>query len=278
MSTATITAADINKLRQMTGAGMMDCRKALTETNGDFEAAVDWLRKKGQKVAALRGDREAKEGVVLAKTTADNKTGIAICLSCETDFVSKNADFVAFAQSIIDAAIAGNVKSADELNALQINGAKIADLVNDKLASIGEKIGISKFERVDAPYVASYIHGANRMGVLVGLSKEAAEAGKDVAMQIAAMNPVAVDADSVPKETVERERAIVTEQISADPKMAGKPAEMIAKIAEGKLNAFFKEQTLLAQAFVKDGGKSVGDYLKSAGDVTVTEFKRISLG
>jgi elongation factor Ts len=279
MSTATITAADINKLRQTTGAGMMDCRKALTETNGDFEAAVDWLRKKGQKIAALRGDREAKEGVVLAKTTADNKTGIAICLSCETDFVSKNADFVAFAQSIMDAAIAGNVKSADELNTLQVNGAKIADLVNDKLASIGEKIGISKFERVDAPYVASYIHGANRMGVLVGVSREAAEAGKDIAMQIAAMNPVAVDADSVPAATVERERAIVTEQISADPKMAGKPAEMIAKIAEGKLNAFFKEQTLLAQAFVKDNSKSVGDYLKSVGsDLKITEFKRIALG
>lgn len=279
MSTATITAADINKLRQMTGAGMMDCRKALTETNGDFEAAVDWLRKKGQKVAVLRGDREAKEGVVLAKTTADNKTGIAICLSCETDFVSKNADFVAFAQSIMDTAINGNVKTADELNALQINGAKIADLVNDKLASIGEKIGISKFERVDAAYVASYIHGANRMGVLVGLSKEAAEAGKDLAMQIAAMNPVAVDSDSVPAATIERERAIVTEQISADPKMAGKPADMIAKIAEGKLNAFFKEQTLLAQAFVKDNGKSVGDYLKSIdGDLKVTEFKRIALG
>src|SRR5215467_9383292 len=228
MSTVTISAQDINKLRQMTGAGMMDCRKALTESNGDFEAAIDWLRKKGAKVAALRGDREAKEGVVLAKTTADNKTGIAICLSCETDFVSKNADFVAFAQSIMDAAISGNVKSADELNALQINGAKIADLVNDKLASIGEKIGISKFERVDAPYVASYIHGANRMGVLVGLSKEAPEAGKDIAMQIAAMNPVAVDSESVPAATVERERAIVTEQISADPKMAGKPAEMIA--------------------------------------------------
>ena len=279
MSTATITAADINKLRQMTGAGMMDCRKALTETNGDFEAAVDWLRKKGQKVAALRGDREAKEGVVLAKTTADNKMGIAICLSCETDFVSKNADFVAFAQSIIDAAVAGNVKNAEELNNLQIDGAKIVDLVNDKVASIGEKIGISKFERVDAPYVASYIHGANRMGVLVGFSKEAVEAGKDVAMQIAAMNPVALDAESVPSSVVERERAIVTEQIAADPKMAGKPADMIAKIADGKLNAFFKEQTLLAQAFVKDGSKSVGDYLKSTGgDLKVTEFKRIALG
>src|SRR5689334_9318728 len=279
MSGVAITAADINKLRQMTGAGMMDCRKALTETNGDFEAAIDWLRKKGAKVAALRGDREAKEGVVLAKTTADNKTGITLCVSCETDFVGKNADFVAFAQSIIDAAVAGNVKSLDELNAVSINGAKVADLVNDKLASIGEKIGITKFERVDAEFVASYIHGANRIGVLVGFNKPASDAGKDVAMQIAAMNPVAVDAESVPAATIERERAIVTEQIKADPKMAGKPAEMISKIADGKLNAFFKEQTLLAQVFVKDGTKSVSDHLKSVDSgLKVTEFKRVALG
>ena len=279
MSTVTITASEINKLRQMTGAGMMDCRKALTETNGDMEAAIDWLRKKGQKVAALRGDRDAKEGVVLAKTTADGKTGIALCISCETDFVSKNADFVAFAQSIMDAAIAGDVKSVDELNQCQVQGAKISDLINDKLASIGEKIGITKFERIDAEYVASYIHGANRMGVLVGLNRANAEAGKDVAMQIAAMNPVAVDADSVPAEVVEREKAIVIEQIRNDPKMAGKPEQMITNIANGKLNAFFKESTLLAQAFVKDGSKSVGDYLKSVdGDLKVVSFKRIALG
>ena len=257
----------------------MDCRKALTETNGDMEAAIDWLRKKGQKVAALRGDREAKEGVVLAKTTADHKTGIALCLSCETDFVSKNAEFVAFAQSIIDAAIQANVKTAEELNAVEINGARVADLVNDKLASIGEKIGVTKFERIDADYVASYIHGANRMGVLVGLNKEQADAGKDIAMQIAAMNPVAVDASSVPAEVVEREKAIVLDQIKNDPKMAGKPEQMIEKIAEGKLNAFFKESTLLAQAFVKDGGTSVGDYLKSVNpDLKVLSFKRIALG
>ncbi|MGZ5246127.1 MAG: translation elongation factor Ts [Flavitalea sp.] len=274
-----ITAADINKLRQATGAGMMDCRKALTETNGDFEAAIDWLRKKGAKVAALRGDREAKEGVVLAKTTADNKTGIALCVSCETDFVSKNAEFVAFAQSIADAAIENNVKSVEELNNITINGAKIADMVNDKLASIGEKIGITKFERLEAPFVSAYIHGANRLGVLVAFNQEVTDAGKDVAMQIAAMNPVAVDPSNVPASTVDRERAIVTEQIQADPKMAGKPAEMINKIAEGKLNAFFKEQTLLAQPFVKDGGKSVAEYLKSVSpELNVIEFKRIALG
>lgn len=278
MSTVTITAQDINKLRQATGAGMMDCRKALTETNGDFEAAIDWLRKQGQKVAAKRSDREAKEGVIIAKTSADNKVGFVVCISCETDFVSKNAEFVAFAQSIADAAVANNVKSAEELNEVVINGAKVSDMINDKLASIGEKIGVAKFERIEAPYVASYIHGSYRMGVLVGMSAEAAEAGKDVAMQIAAMNPLAVDANSIPAETIERERAIVVDTMKADPKMAGKPDEMIAKIAEGKLNAFFKENTLLAQAFVKDGAITVEAYLKSAGDVKVTEFKRVALG
>lgn len=278
MSTVTITAQDINKLRQATGAGMMDCRKALTETNGDFEAAIDWLRKQGQKVAAKRSDREAKEGVIIAQTSADNTTGFVVCISCETDFVSKNAEFVAFAQSIADAAVAGNVKSVEELNEVLIGGAKVSDLINDKLAAIGEKIGIAKFERVEAPFVSSYIHGAYRMGVLVGLSSAAADAGKDVAMQIAAMNPLAVDADSIPAETIERERAIVVETMKADPKMAGKPDEMISKIAEGKLNAFFKENTLLAQAFVKDGAITVEAYLKSAGDVKVTGFKRVALG
>jgi elongation factor Ts len=278
MSTVTISAQDINKLRQATGAGMMDCRKALTEANGDFEAAIDWLRKQGQKVAAKRSDREAKEGVVIAQTTADHKTGFVVCISCETDFVSKNADFIAFAQTIADAAVANNVKSVEELNEVVINGAKVSDLINDKLAAIGEKIGINKFERIEAPYVASYIHGANRMGVLVGMNKEAAEAGKDVAMQIAAMNPVAIDAASVPADVVAREKDIIMELMKQDPKMTGKPEEMISKIAEGKMNAFFKEQTLLAQAFVKDASKSVGDYLKSAGDVTITEFKRVALG
>ncbi len=272
-----ITAQDINKLRQATGAGMMDCRKALTETNGDFEGAIDWLRKQGQKVAAKRSDREAKEGVIIAQTSADHKTGFIVCISCETDFVSKNAEFVAFAQSIADAAVANNVKSVDELNAVTINGTTVADMINDKLASIGEKIG-AKFERVDAPYVASYIHGAYRMGVLVALTAEAAELGKDLAMQIAAMNPVAVDADSVPAETVARERAIIIDTMKEDPKMAGKPEEMIAKIAEGKIAAFFKEQTLLAQSFVKDGSKTVGEHVKSVGDIKVTEFKRVALG
>jgi len=278
MSTVTISAADINKLRQATGAGMMDCRKALTETNGDFEAAIDWLRKQGQKVAAKRSDREAKEGVVIAKTTADNKTGIVVCVSCETDFVSKNADFVAFGQLIADAAITNNVANLDQLMEVKIGDLTVKALVDEKLATIGEKIGITKFERIDAPFVSSYIHGAYRIGVLVGMDKEAAEAGKDVAMQIAALNPVAVDAASVPAEVIAREKDIIMELMKQDPKMAGKPDEMLAKIAEGKMGAFFKEQTLTAQAFVKDGSKTVEQYLKDSGDVKVTSFKRVALG
>lgn len=278
MSTVTISAQDINKLRQMTGAGMMDCRKALTETNGDFEAAIDWLRKQGQKVAAKRGDREAKEGVVIAQTTTDQKTGMIVCVSCETDFVGKNADFVAFARSIADAAVENNVKSIDELNATKVKNSTVADLVNDKLASIGEKIGITRFERIDAPFVASYIHGANRIGVLVGLNKSDAEVGKDIAMQIAALNPVAVDAASVPADVISREKDIIVELMKQDPKMAGKNDDMLAKIAEGKMGAFFKEQTLVAQSFVKDGNKTVADYLKEAGDLKVIEFKRVALG
>jgi len=278
MSTVMISAQDINKLRQATGAGMMDCRKALTETNGDFEAAIDWLRKQGQKVAAKRSDREAKEGVVIAQTTADNKTGIVVCVSCETDFVSKNADFVAFAKSIADAAIANNVSTLDQLMGITIGNLTVAAMVDEKLATIGEKIGVTKFERIDAPYVASYIHGAYRIGVLVGLDKNAPEAGKDVAMQIAALNPVAVDAAAVPADVIAREKDIILELMKQDPKMAGKPEEMLNKIVDGKMGAFFKEQTLTAQAFVKDSSKSVGDYLRESGNVTVSSFKRVALG
>jgi elongation factor Ts len=281
-TTTTITAAEINKLRQTTGAGMMDCRKALVESDGDFEKAIDYLRKKGQKVAALRSDREAKEGVIIAKTTADNKTGLIITLACETDFVSKNAEFVAVAQSIMDVAIKNNVKNLEELQASKLENATVADKINDQVAKIGEKIQLTRFERIDAEAVASYIHGAYRMGVLVGLNKNTAaslEAGREVAMQIAAMNPVAVDQDSVSPEMIQREKAIVTDQIRNDPKMAGKPDEMIEKIAVGKLNAFFKENTLTAQAFVKDSSKTVGDHLKSIDpSLKVTQFKRVQLG
>jgi elongation factor Ts len=278
-STVAISAAEINKLRQATGAGMMDCRKALVESNGDFEAAIDWLRKQGQKIALKRSDREAKEGVVIAQTTADNKTGIAICISCETDFVSKSEGFVSFAQSIADAAIATNAKSAEELLDAEVDGTKVSSLINDKLASIGEKIEIQKFERVDAEYVSSYIHGAYRMGVLVGLNQDASEAGKDVAMQIAAMNPVAIDANGVSQEMIDREKAIVVDVMKNDPKMAGKTDDMISKIADGKMASFFKEQTLVAQIFVKDGAKTVGEYLKSVDkDLQVVAFKRVALG
>ena len=275
MSTITITAADINKLRQQTGAGMMDCRKALMESNGDFEAAIDYLRKKGQKVAALRGDREAKEGVIIAQTTDDKKTGYVINLSCETDFVSKNEEFVKFAQSVMDAVIANKVNSLDELNKVKIGDETVADKVNEQVAKIGEKIGITRFEKLEAPYVASYIHGAYRMGVLVGLSSGNEEVGKDLAMQIAAMNPLAVDQDGISADVIEREKNIAIEQVKAE----GKPAEMAEKIAAGKMNKFFKENTLLAQAFVKDGNKSVGDYVKEAGgDLKVTGFVRVALG
>jgi elongation factor Ts len=275
MNTTTITTADINKLRQQTGAGMMDCRKALTESNGEFEAAIDYLRKKGQKVAALRGDREAKEGVVIAKTTEDNKTGFIINVSCETDFVSKNAEYVAFAGSIMEAAIENNVKSIDELNSVKIGDDTVTDKLNEQVAKIGEKISVSKFERVDAEYVSAYIHGAYRMGVLVGFNKNAGEAGKDIAMQIAAMNPIAVDQSSVAPEVIAREKNIAIEQVKAE----GKPAEMAEKIAMGKINKFFKESTLLAQPFVKDNNKSVSDYLKSIdADLKVVAFKRVSIG
>ena len=275
MSTATITAQDINKLRQATGAGMMDCRKALTESNGDFEAAIDYLRKKGQKVAALRGDREAKEGVVIAKTTTDNKTGFIINVSCETDFVSKNAEYVEFAKSIMDSAVSNNVNSVEALNAVKLGNETVADKLNEQVAKIGEKISVSKFERIEAEYVAAYIHGAYRMGVLVGFNKDAGEAGKDIAMQIAAMNPIAVDQSSVAPEVIAREKNIAIEQVKAE----GKPAEMAEKIAMGKINKFFKESTLLAQPFVKDANKSVADYLKSIdADLKVTEFKRVALG
>ncbi len=274
-TTTTITAADINKLRQQTGAGMMDCRKALTESNGDFEAAIDYLRKKGQKVAALRGDREAKEGVVIAKTTEDNKTGFIINVSCETDFVSKNAEYVEFAKSIMDAAITNNVKSIEELNSIKIGDDSVADKLNEQVAKIGEKISVSKFERVEAEFVSAYIHGANRMGVLVGFNKNAGDAGKDIAMQIAAMNPIAVDQSSVAPEVIAREKNIALEQVKAE----GKPAEMAEKIAMGKINKFFKDSTLLAQPFVKDANKSVSDYLKSIdADLKVLGFKRVALG
>ncbi len=282
MSTVQISAADVNKLRQQTGAGMMDCKKALTETNGDFEAAIDFLRKKGAKVAASRKDRESNEGVVIARSSEDGKYGVIIELNCETDFVAKNAEFVAFGNVIANQAVANKPATLAELNDLSIDTetgrAKISDVIIEKTGKIGEKIGVSKYEVIEAEKVIAYIHGNFRLGVLVGLSANANgadEAGKDVAMQIAAMNPVAIDKDGVDATTIERELEIAKEQIRAE----GKPEEMVEKIAAGKLNKFYKDSTLLNQEFVKDSSKTVAQFLSGVDKgLTVTAFKRVALG
>ena len=278
MSTVQITAADVNKLRQQTGAGMMDCKKALTEANGDFEAAIDNLRKKGAKVAASRQDRESTEGVVIAKTTADGKRGVVVEFNCETDFVAKNADFVAFANSIADLAIEKNPTSLEQLLELELNGEKLADTIISQIGKIGEKVGVSKFENVTGEKVIAYIHGNYRLGVLVALSSNPAsadEVGKDVAMQIAAMNPVAIDKGDVDSKTIERELEIAKDVIRAE----GKPEEMVEKIAAGKLNKFYKDSTLLNQEFVKDSSKTVAQFLNDVEKgLTVSAFKRVQLG
>lgn len=273
-----ISASDVNKLRQQTGAGMMDCKKALVEANGDFEAAVDYLRKKGAKVAASRQDRDSNEGVIIAKASADGKTGIVVEVNCETDFVAKNADFVAFADKIAEVALANTPASVEELKALTVDGKVISEALIEQTGVIGEKIDVSKYEIVTGEKVVAYIHGNYRLGVLVGLSADVAgadEAGKDVAMQIAAMNPVAIDKDGVDARTIERELEIAKEQIRAE----GKPEEMVEKIAQGKLNKFYKDSTLLNQEFVKDSSKNIAQFLDSVSKgLTVTAFKRIQLG
>jgi elongation factor Ts len=273
-----ITAADVNKLRQQTGAGMMDCKKALVEAGGDFEAAVDYLRKKGAKVAASRQDRDSNEGVVIAKATADGKRGVVVELNCETDFVAKNADFVALGNKFADLAIEKNPATLEELLALEVDGQKVSDLIIENTGKIGEKISISKFETVTGEKVVPYIHGNYRLGVLVALSQVvdgADEAGKDVAMQIAAMNPVALDKGDVDTHTIERETEIAKEQIRAE----GKPEAMVEKIASGKLNKFYKDSTLLNQEFVKDSTKDVRKFLNDINNgLTVTAFNRVQLG
>jgi len=278
MSTLQITASDVNKLRQQTGAGMMDCKKALTETNGDFEAAIDYLRKKGAKVAASRQDRESNEGVVIARTSEDGKRGVIIELNCETDFVAKNAEFVAFANAIANEAVENKPADLEALSELTVDGQKIGEAIIDKTGKIGEKIGVSKYEVVEGEKVIAYIHGNFRLGVLVALSANVAgadEAGKDVAMQIAAMNPIAVDKDGVDATTIERELEIAKDVIRAE----GKPEEMVEKIAAGKLNKFYKDSTLLNQEFVKDPSKNVAQFLSTVDKgLTVTAFKRVALG
>lgn len=276
---STISAADVNKLRQLTGAGMMDCKKALTESNGDFDAAVDYLRKKGQKISAARADRDAKEGAVIAKTSADKKTGVIILLSCETDFVAKNEDFVAFANSVADLAIANKPADADALKALTMDGITLAERLMEQVGKIGEKIDVTRYEIVEGDNVVPYIHGANRLGVLVSLNAAPSEAnfvaGRDVAMQIAALNPLALDKDDIDPSIIAREMEIAKEQVKAE----GKPENMIEKIAQGKLGKFYKESTLMNQEFVKDSSKTIAQMLDGVEKgLTVKSFKRVALG
>ena len=274
-----ITAAEVNKLRQMTGAGMMDCKKALEEANGDFESAIDFLRKKGQKVASNRADRDAKEGLVIAKVTPDGKKGVLVVVNCETDFVAKNEDFTNFANTIANIALEKQPSGIDALKNLPYagNGVTIADKVLEYVGKIGEKIEVSKYEVVEAPKVIAYNHPGNKLATIVGFNKNnpAEEVAKDVAMQVAAMAPVAVDRSDVDPKTLERELEIAKEQIRQE----GKPEDMVEKIAQGKINKFYKESTLLNQEFIKDAKKTVSQYLKEADkELTVTGFKRIALG
>jgi elongation factor Ts len=274
-----ITAADVNKLRTVTGAGMMDCKKALEETNGDFEAAIDNLRKKGQKVSAKRADREANEGVVIAKTNADNTVGIIIKLTSETDFVAKNADFVAFAEQIAQTAINELPETAEELKTKQVNGKTLSDSLDEQVAKIGEKIDVTEYVKLEAPTVVAYNHAGNRIGVLVAMNQPNTDnivtAGKDAAMQIAAMNPLALDEKDLSQDVINRELEVAREQL----RMEGKKEEMIEKIAAGKLNKFYKDSTLLNQEFVKDNSKTIRQLLEGVNKgLTVTEFRRIAVG
>jgi elongation factor Ts len=261
----------------MTGAGMMDCKKALTDAQGDFEKAIDELRKKGQKVAANRSDRDAKEGLVVAKTTADKKRGVVLVVNCETDFVAKNEDFGKFVNNILDIAIAKNPKNIEELKALAYdNNISIADKLIEQTGVIGEKIELSKYEIIEAPIVVAYNHPGNRLANIVGFNNENIhpEVAKDVAMQVAAMAPVAVDKGDVDAETIQREIEVGKEQARAE----GKPEDMLEKIAQGKLVKFYKESTLLNQEFIKDNKKTIAQYLnESQKGLTVTGFKRIAL-
>ncbi|MDG5799242.1 translation elongation factor Ts [Marinilabiliaceae bacterium ANBcel2] len=271
-----ISAAEVSKLRKLTGAGMMDCKKALTESGGDFDKAIEYIRKKGQAVASKRAEREASEGVVLAKVTEDNKKGGVIVLNCETDFVAKNESFIALADSLLDLALEKGAKNIDDVKALELNGVSVTDVINEQIGVIGEKLDLPYFEIVEAEYVVSYIHPGNKLATVVGFNQSDVESqvARDVAMQVAAMNPVGVDRDSVPADIVEKELELAKDQTRQE----GKPEEMIDKIAQGRLNKFFKENTLLDQTFVKDGKISIREYLKNNNkDLTVTEYKRYGL-
>lgn len=274
-----ITAQDVNKLRQMTGAGMMDCKKALVEADGDFDKAVEILRKKGQKVSASRADRETSEGVVLIKTNDDSTKGVLIAFTCETDFVAKNDDFVALAQQVTDLAFDNAPADIDALKAISVDGMTLGEKIIENTGKIGEKLEISAYEVLEGDAVVPYIHSNKKLGVMVALQNvngaDVVEAGKDVAMQIAAMNPVAVNKDSVDQTIIEKEIEIGKDQARQE----GKPENIIEKIAMGKLQKFFKENTLLSQTFVKDNSLSIEKYLDSVSKgLTVSNFKRVSIG
>ena len=271
-----ITAAEVNKLRQMTGAGMMDCKNALVESNGDFEKAIDYLRKKGQKLASKRADRDANEGVVIAKTNSAKNFAAIIMVNCETDFVAKNIDFVNFCHSIIDTAIDKMPKTEDELKSLQINGSTISDLLTDQVGKIGEKIELAHYHFIENPMTVAYNHQGNRLATIAGFNKNCDETvAKDIAMQIASMSPVAIDKESVSKDIIEKELEIYRDLIRQE----GKPENMVEQIAQGKLNKFFKESTLLNQDFIKDSKKTVGQHIKDVDkELNVTSFKRLMLG
>jgi len=273
---AVINAADVAKLRRVTLAGMMDCKKALEESEGNFDKAIEIIRKKGQAVANKRADKEASEGVVLSKASGDGKTGAIIVLNSETDFVAKNADFLALANKILDLAVANKPANLEALKSLPMDGGKIGDKVVEYVGIIGEKLDLSYFEKIEAAHVQAYIHPGNRLATLVGFTRAGADVQvyKDVAMQIAAMNPVAIDKDFVPESVIAQEIEIGKEQAKRD----GKPEEMLEKIAQGKLTKFFKESTLLNQDFVKDNKMTIRHYLQSVNkELTVTDFKRFTL-
>ena len=273
---AVINAADVAKLRRVTLAGMMDCKKALEEAEGNFDKAIEIIRKKGQAVANKRADKEATEGVVLSKVSSDGKTGAIIVLNSETDFVAKNADFINLANKILDTAVANKPANLEALKALPFEGGKVADKVTEYVGIIGEKLELSYYEKIESDHVQSYIHPGNRLATLVGFTKAGADTQvyKDIAMQVAAMNPVAVDKNSVPESVIAQEIEIGKEQARRD----GKPEEMLEKIAQGKLAKFFKESTLLNQDFVKDNKLTIGQYLQSVDKgLTVTDFKRFTL-
>ncbi len=272
---AKITAADVNKLRKQTGAGMMDCKKALVEAEGDFDKAIDLLRKKGQKVAAKRADRDASEGAVIALTSDDNKKGIVVMVNCETDFVAKNESFVSLATRIAEVALANFPATLADLKAVSFDDSMtIEEKLTEQTGVIGEKIDIAGYETAEGAFVASYIHMGNKIATLVTLTEEAAEAGRDVAMQAAAMNPLALNKDGVSQEAIDREIEVGKEQARAE----GKPEAMLEKIAMGKLGKFYKENTLVEQAFIKDSKMSVAKYLDSVKKgMEVTDFKRLAL-